>query len=422
LLWRSWLAAPTPVDVHGPAAALELIEPWLPPVTDATAVSAPHALRLRSLGPGETRELTTKVGTYTLRALAANHDDARASDEPSTGSDVHRTSALVYLIDGPDGARVLYATDTARLPNATLAALTDTAIDVVFLDETFGTHYTHHTGHHDLHTFAAQLEELRSVGAATAKTDVVAVHLSHHNPPDVLARVHGLGARVVSDRTVIDTTQPLRGLVHLIVGGARSGKSLLAENIAKGMERAGQSVTYVATAPPQVADAEWDARIALHQGRRPPTWHTIETLDLESVLKAATSADAVVIDCLSLWVTGVLDAADAWASDAALDAAVTALQTRSASLLDALLGTSAAVVVVSNEVGQGVVPPTKSGRVFRDELGRLNASVANVATQVDFVVAGRALPLAIAFDHVQSSNPGGPVATTAEQPSSGATS
>jgi adenosylcobinamide kinase/adenosylcobinamide-phosphate guanylyltransferase len=354
--------------------------------------------------------------------LATNHDDPRRSDEVAAGSDIHRTSALAYLIEGPDGTRVLYATDTARLPSDTIAALTNTALDVVFLDETFGTHYTHNTGHHDLRTFEEQLIELRTINAVTDATDVVAVHLSHHNPSDVSERLGLLGARVVSDRTVIDTRTAKRGTLHLLIGGARSGKSLIAESDARIRERAGQSVTYVATALPQAHDAEWDARIAVHRERRPSSWHTIETLDLVSVLGASTGADTLLIDCLSLWVTGVLDQADAWASDAALDTAVITLRQQVALLIDALLNTAADLIVVTNEVGQGVVPETKSGRVFRDELGRLNAAVGNIATRADFVVAGRALPLATAFEHLSSVIDNRALLSSAHQPNPGAQS
>ena len=223
LLWRSWLATPTPLQFHGPAAALELVEPWLPPAESSTAGSLAHgAVELRPIAAGEARELATQAGNYTVHALAANHDDPQRSDETSAGSDIHRTSALAYLIEGPDRTRVLYATDTARLPSETIAALADAALDVMFLDETFGTHYTHNTGHHDLRTFEEQLGELRAVNAVTDATDVVAVHLSHHNPFDVSARLRLLGARVVSDRTAIDTQYVRRGDLYLLIGGART--------------------------------------------------------------------------------------------------------------------------------------------------------------------------------------------------------
>jgi adenosylcobinamide kinase/adenosylcobinamide-phosphate guanylyltransferase len=162
--------------------------------------------------------------------------------------------------------------------------------------------------------------------------------------------------------------------------------------------------------------------VAVHRERRPSTWRTIETLDLVSLLDSATAADTLLIDCLSLWVTGVLDEAHAWTSEAALDTAVMQLRQRSALLIDALLNAAADVIVVTNEVGQGVVPATRSGRIFRDELGRLNAAVGNVSTRADFVVAGRVLPLATAMDALPSDTDDIALTTSATQLHSGAQS
>jgi adenosylcobinamide kinase/adenosylcobinamide-phosphate guanylyltransferase len=399
LLWRSWLTAPRTLELHGPAAALELVEPWLPPhVVEPESDQPQRTLTLSPIARGETRRLATERGTYTLTALAANHDDRGQTELPAvTTSDIHRSSALAYLIEGPQGERVLYATDTAMLPATSVTALTDSALDVVFLDETFGTHYAHKTGHHDLRTFAEQLVELRHVNAITDATDVIAVHLSHHNPPDVATRLRTIGARAVSDRTVLDTAISRRGSVHLLVGGARSGKSHLAEELATRGEQSGRAITYVATAPKQQDDSEWDARIAAHRDRRPATWRTVETLDLVTVLDGADRDHTLLIDCLSLWVTGVLDENGAWASEQALDSAVDQLRQRGADLLAALQRTRADVLLVTNEVGQGVVPATRSGRVFRDELGRLNAAVGAIATTADLVVAGRVFALTTPF-------------------------
>jgi adenosylcobinamide kinase/adenosylcobinamide-phosphate guanylyltransferase len=378
LLWRSWLARPNPLTVHAPAAALDVIRPWLAPddVSD-------RAVALLATAAGSVTELVTSRGVFRLTSLAANHD--RAGESP----DVHAGSALIYLLECPDGTRIIYATDTAALPRETLTSLSDSRCAIAFVDETFGTTTTHGTGHHDLESFAEQLDALRSVNAITSDTDVIAVHLSHHNPVDLPLRLHALGARVVADRTVVDTNRSRPGYVHLLIGGARSGKSLLAESLAA----ASPSVTYVATAPAQPGDAEWDERIAAHQLRRPAHWKTVETLAIVEVLDSATRRETVLIDCLSLWVTGVLDELDAWASEESLDVAVSGLRKRSAELVTSLADTAARVIVVTNEVGQGVVPATKSGRVFRDELGRLNAAVSAVAGRADFVIAGRLLPL-----------------------------
>jgi ribonuclease BN (tRNA processing enzyme) len=113
----------------------------------------------------------------------------------------HEVPTVLYDLTGPDGARLLYATDTGALPDAAVEAMTGAAFDVVLLEQTFGDKRDHDTRHLDLGTFPAQLDRLRCVGAVTQDTDVVAVHLGHHNPPaGVLAgRLAGHGARVLPD-------------------------------------------------------------------------------------------------------------------------------------------------------------------------------------------------------------------------------
>ena len=378
LLWRSWVHGRQRLVVHGPAAAIELARQWVAP--DVTA----DDVKFNNLEAGDTVDLMTPHGTYVLQALAANHIGTGVA-EP------HTESALVYVVTSPDGHRVLYATDTADLPDSSVEALRDAQLDVVLLDETFGAKADHGTGHHDLRTFAQQLDALRNVGAITADTDVIAVHLSHHNDPSVSAHLAPLGARAVVDGTMLDTARGQRGRLELLIGGARSGKSLLAEKRAAAV---GAHVTYVATAGHRVGDAEWDARIAVHQARRPAQWRTIEghTTVVDALAKAQRG-DVIIIDCLSLWLANTLDDVYAWTSDATLASALVALAERVTQLVAGLTSTQARVFVVTNEVGQGVVPETLSGRVFRDELGRLNAIVSAHADQVDFVVAGRTFPL-----------------------------
>ena len=111
---------------------------------------------------------------------------------------------MLYDVHGP-GGRLLYATDTGPLPRRTVDAVAGAAFDVVLLEETFGDHLTHGTDHLDLATFPEQLRRLREVGAVTADTDVVAVHLSHRNPatPELARRLAAWGARVVDDGTTL---------------------------------------------------------------------------------------------------------------------------------------------------------------------------------------------------------------------------
>ena len=122
----------------------------------------------------------------------------------------------------------------------------------------------------------------------------------------------------MTDRTsdVVTASTPASPRRTLIIGGARSGKSLTAERLLA----AEPSVVYVATARHDPADAEWNARIAMHRARRPSGWSTIETTDLAALLRDHDADDApLLIDCLTLWLTHVLDDAGAW-SDTSADA------------------------------------------------------------------------------------------------------
>jgi len=178
-----------------------------------------------------------------------------------------------------------------------------------------------------------------------------------------------------------------RGYRVLVLGGARSGKSVTAERLLAGRDQ----VDYVATgAVPDASDPEWAARVAIHRERRPPHWATLETLDLESVLaapdlSARQLATPVLVDCLSTWLAGVMDECGLWSAAPGADKALAA---RVDGLLDAWRATRRIVVAVSNEVGSGVVPATASGARYRDELGLLNTRVAAQGQQVWLCTAG----------------------------------
>jgi adenosylcobinamide kinase/adenosylcobinamide-phosphate guanylyltransferase len=173
----------------------------------------------------------------------------------------------------------------------------------------------------------------------------------------------------------------------LVTGGVRSGKSAHAESLLEGEP----GVTYVAPGPlaDEKADPEWAARVAAHQARRPATWHTVETRDLGSAVERADGA--VLVDCLGTWLAGVLDEADAWELPARGAGAV--VGERLDDLMRALEQSGATLVLVTNEVGLGVVPAHRSGRVFRDLLGLVNQRVASACEEVHLVVAGRVLHL-----------------------------
>ncbi|WP_203335711.1 bifunctional adenosylcobinamide kinase/adenosylcobinamide-phosphate guanylyltransferase [Nocardioides limicola] len=173
----------------------------------------------------------------------------------------------------------------------------------------------------------------------------------------------------------------------LVIGGARSGKSRVAENLLGDAPE----VTYVATAHQPGDDAEWAARVALHRDRRPSWWRTVETLDLVSEL--AAPGPALLIDCLTLWLTRVMDAHHAW-DDARWHAgAAEAVADEVDALAQAWAATGRRAVAVTNEVGQGVVPATAAGRRFRDQMGLVNMRIAEVSDEVLWCVAGRSVRL-----------------------------
>lgn len=172
----------------------------------------------------------------------------------------------------------------------------------------------------------------------------------------------------------------------LVTGGVRSGKSTHAEALI-----GDEPATYVAAGPsPDVeADPDWAARVAAHRARRPASWSTLETQDLASVVRDAV--DPVLIDCLGTWLTAVVDAAEAWEQDS--DAVHALVLARADDVAEALRACAEDVVVVTNEVGLGVVPEHRSGRLFRDLLGLVNQRVAAACDEVHLVVAGRVLRL-----------------------------
>ena len=177
----------------------------------------------------------------------------------------------------------------------------------------------------------------------------------------------------------------------LVLGGARSGKSAYAEQLLDGW----LEVTYLATSRIDDTDAEWAARVATHRSRRPRSWTTLETTAPSELVRGG----AVLVDSITTWVaalmdeTGVWDAADSGGAHAAegagdTSAAVDRLTERCDALVNNWVMTPAHVVAVSDEVGLGVVPETRAGRLFRDTLGTVNQRLAATADEVWFVVAG----------------------------------
>jgi len=177
----------------------------------------------------------------------------------------------------------------------------------------------------------------------------------------------------------------------LVTGGVRSGKSRHAEQLLASRPGAAAGVCYVAAgpAPDAEADPDWSARVAAHRARRPASWSTEETGDLAGVL--ARTDRPLLVDCLGTWLAGVVDAAGAW--EAPTTDLTGLVDDALGDVLPALRSCAHDVVLVTNEVGLGVVPEHRSGRVFRDLLGIVNQRVAAACDEVHLVVAGRVLRL-----------------------------
>ncbi|MFG3283809.1 bifunctional adenosylcobinamide kinase/adenosylcobinamide-phosphate guanylyltransferase [Streptomyces sp. NPDC048111] len=321
---------------------------------DGPAVELPPGLPAAGRVPDGRR--LTLISGHRVRAVPL--------DSPGTG----------YEVTSPDGERLLYLP-----PGGAPAGQGEVRpYDMVVADV---------SGRPDA------LARLRAAGGIGPATDVIAVHIDHDVPPgrELARRLATLGARAVPDGTTL-----LVGEYHavpdlprraLVLGGARSGKSVEAERRLAGFAQ----VVYVATGGGREGDAEWAARIGLHRERRPASWRTEETCELAPLL--GESGPPLLIDCLALWLTDAMDRVGAWDDEKWAAGGERALRERTAELVTAIRETTRTVVAVSNEVGSGVVPATSSGRRFRDELGRLNAAFAAECEQVLLVVAGQALPL-----------------------------
>ncbi|KND60437.1 Adenosylcobinamide-phosphate guanylyltransferase [Candidatus Burkholderia verschuerenii] len=174
--------------------------------------------------------------------------------------------------------------------------------------------------------------------------------------------------------------------ITFVLGGARSGKSAYAERLAID---SGLPVTYIATA--QIHDTEFAERVRLHRERRPADWALVEaSADLAGALRDADrEGHCVLIDCLTLWLVTLL-----FSNDAGEPAALPPTARKAFDAFDhALTHTRGKLIVVSNEIGLGVVPLGSVTRLYVDELGRLNQRVAAASTRAIFMAAG--LPLAL---------------------------
>lgn len=172
--------------------------------------------------------------------------------------------------------------------------------------------------------------------------------------------------------------------ITLCLGGVRSGKSRFAQNLAEHSS----SVCFLATAQP--SDDEMQRKIARHQQDRPAHWTTCEEpVDLAGTLSKANPNDLVLIDCLTVFVSNLL----------LQDESGEGIETQIDAFCEALRNTPCSIVLVSNEVGSGVVPPYPLGRRYRDLLGELNQRVAALADNVVLLVAGLPLMLKGKLEH-----------------------
>ncbi len=173
----------------------------------------------------------------------------------------------------------------------------------------------------------------------------------------------------------------------LVTGGVRSGKSFHAESLLL----AAPGVTYLAPGPTadEDSDPDWAARVAMHRSRRPGHWETLESRDLATAI--AEGDGALLIDDLGTWLTAQIDELDGW--DTIREEWEQVLFGRLDDAVDALARTERTVVLVTIEVGMGIIPERRSGRIFSDLLGIVNQRFAAECDEVLFVVAGRALSI-----------------------------
>lgn len=176
----------------------------------------------------------------------------------------------------------------------------------------------------------------------------------------------------------------------LIVGGARSGKSAHAEKLASA---SGREVVVIATARP--GDGEMTERIAQHRAVRPAHWVTVEEPLLlgEAITKWSSPSRILLVDCLTLWLSNLMFSDAQEFPEVGAIALPALFHEQRGALLDALAAAQGDVLLVSNEVGMGIVPYGAVSRCFADESGRLNQAVAGACDRALFIVAG--LPLSL---------------------------
>jgi adenosylcobinamide kinase/adenosylcobinamide-phosphate guanylyltransferase len=311
----------------------------------------------------------------------------------------------ISLLIHPDGdLPVLWAPQIGRLPEAIAADLAGIELGTVILGPAPDTDPDEPREAPDLIECALALSRLRAAGAVRDQTACLLVGLGHRQgPADRLAVcLRHWRAQAPPDGTPLPgSTQlspsgtgaeldavaaPGPAGRTLVLGGSASGKSAVAEDLLA----AEPEVLYTATGPVvdlrTNPDADWAQRVRRHRERRPSWWRTEETHQVAALL--AKVDQPILLDSVGTWLTGVLDRAGAWSDQAGWRDRVAA---ETDALVRAWRARRAPLVAVSDEVGLSVVPGTPAGRLFRDELGRLNRRLAGESEQVLVVVAGRLL-------------------------------
>jgi len=317
------------------------------------------------------------------------------------GTHVIRDIPGGWEVTGPDGQRLLCARGAGAIPSPPGDAA---PYDFAVLDMLAG---------------PAQLGLLRGRGLVTDSTGVALACADHRASSErEVTECSGFwGVQAMRDGEEIQHRRFVKAIRRvLVIGGARSGKSERAELRVS----AEPSVTYVAAGASRADDAEWSARVAAHQARRPAWWRTVETTDLVGLLTdpggtlltdpggtlvaghggtlvadsggtlPVDSGGTLLIDGIGTWLAAVMDECGAWDGSAAT---AERLAARVAEFVRAWRETCVHVVAVSDETGLSIVPDTPVGRFFRDQLGWLNQALSRESEVTEFVLAGRTLSL-----------------------------
>ncbi|HAS72873.1 MAG TPA: bifunctional adenosylcobinamide kinase/adenosylcobinamide-phosphate guanylyltransferase [Clostridiales bacterium UBA8960] len=192
----------------------------------------------------------------------------------------------------------------------------------------------------------------------------------------------------------------MKGRIHLVLGGARSGKSTYAEQMAMALSN---DVLYIATAV--ITDDDMADRIERHKASRPSNWHTLEqysTFENLVSLEAFSDSEVVLLDCLTVMMTNLMFASDIDFEDttpSAIGDVEASIKREIDELIKAVRLADKHLVIVSNEVGLGIVPAYKLGSYFRDISGRMNQYVAKLADDVTFIASGLPLVLKKGAEH-----------------------